>query len=62
MKRPFRIVLLMVLLGICGSSVAADRAERPNILVVLVLVGGLAWATGQLVGYWAASRPVRDDD
>jgi hypothetical protein len=31
-----------------------------NILIVLVLLGGLAYATGQLVGYWRAALPDGD--
>lgn len=57
--------LVVASLGIGFAPEAAQARLTPfvigNILIVLILVGGLAWATGQLVGYWAASRPVRDD-
>lgn len=60
------LLLVLASLGIGFAPEAAQARLTPfvigNILIVLVLVGGLAWATGQLVGYWAASRPVRDDD
>lgn len=58
------LVIASVAMGF--APVAVQERLTPfvigNILIVLVLVGGLAWATAQLVGYWAASRPPADLD
>lgn len=57
--------LVVASVGMGFAPVAVQERLTPfvigNILIVLILLGGLAYATAQLVGYWAAARPVPDD-
>ena len=64
----FRVLvgLLMVLLLVLGFAPVAvtetlNAFLLSNLLVVLILAGGLAAYATQLIGYWAASRPEAAD-
>lgn len=60
------IALIIASMAMGFAPVALQERLTPfvigNILIVVVLIGGLAYSTAQLIGYWAASRPVGDDD
>lgn len=56
--------LAIASVGMGFAPVAVQERLTPfvigNILIVLILLGGLAYAAAQLVGYWAAARPPLD--
>lgn len=59
------ILLAAASLGMGFAPVVVQERLTPfvigNILIVLILLGGLAYATAQLVGYWADARPGSGD-